>query len=116
MVDKDKILDLFLHDKPIGVVLSLKDSTGKYASVLSKETDCTYTHMLKILTQLQGFGMVEFEKKGRIKFVKLTPIGVDIAHELEGLVRQLMRLSEEKPKEEKPKKKPVKGKSGKGGK
>ncbi len=105
MEKKKKILDLFLYDKPAGVVLSLKDSTGKYASILSKETDCTYTHILKILTQLQGFGMIEFEKKGRIKFVKLTSVGVDVAHELEGLIRQLERLSEEKPEKEKPKKK-----------
>jgi len=109
MEKKKKILDLFLHDKPTSIVLSLKDSTGKYASVLSKETDCTYTHTLKILTQLQEFGMVEFERKGRIKFVKLTPLGVDVAHELEGLVRQLERLPEEKP-EKKPKKKSRKGK------
>jgi DNA-binding transcriptional ArsR family regulator len=110
MEKREKIMDLFLHDKPTGVLLSLKDSTGKYASVLSKETDCTYTHTLKILTQLQGLGIVEFEKKGRIKFVKLTPVGFDIAHELEGLVRQLERLSEEKPEKEKPEKKSKKKK------
>ncbi|RLI92513.1 MAG: hypothetical protein DRO89_02010 [Candidatus Altiarchaeales archaeon] len=109
MEEKRKILDLFLHDKPTGIVLSLKDSTGKYASVLSKETDCTYTHTLKILTQLQESGIVEFEKKGRIKFVRLTTTGVDIAHELEGLVRQLEKLSEEKPKKE-PGKRPGRGK------
>ncbi len=109
MEKRKKILDLFLHDKPTGIVLSLKDSTGKYASVLSKETDCTYTHTLKILTQLQGSGIVEFEKKGRIKFVRLTSIGVDIAHELEGLVRQLERLVEEKPKKG-PKKRSRRGK------
>jgi len=105
MEKKKKILDLFLHDKPTGIILSLKDSTGKYASILSKETDCTYTHTLKILTQLKESGIVEFEKKGRIKFVRLTTTGADIAHELEGLVRQLERLSEEKPKKEKSKRK-----------
>ncbi len=90
-----RIMNLFLHDKPTGIVLSLKDSDGKYASVLSKETDCTYTHTLKILTQLEDYGIVVFEKKGRIKEVKLTSIGVDIAHELEGLSRQVERLYNE---------------------
>lgn len=102
-VDKRQdIIDLFFHDKPTGIILSLKDSTGKYASVLSKETDCTYTHTLKILTQMQTLGMVEFEKKGRIKFVKLTDAGVDIAGEVEGIVKQLERLHDGKKKKKKP--------------
>lgn len=102
-VDKRQdIIDLFFHDKPTGIILSLKDSIGKYASVLSKETDCTYTHTLKILTQMQTLGMVEFEKKGRIKFVKLTDAGVDIAGEVDGIVKQLERLHEGKKKKKKP--------------
>ncbi|MBN2015155.1 MAG: winged helix DNA-binding protein [Candidatus Altiarchaeota archaeon] len=105
MEDKHRMLNLFLHDKPTRIILSLKDSEGKYTSILSKETDCTYTHALKILSQMKELGMVEFEKKGRIKFVKLTPIGSDTAHEIEGLVRQLERLSEEKPGEKKSSKK-----------
>lgn len=87
------IMDLFLHSKPAGIMLSLKDSEGKYASILSKEVDCTYTHTLKILTKLKEHGLVEFEKEGRIKQVGLTPAGEDVAHELEGLVRKLERLS-----------------------
>ena len=69
------IIGLFLHSKPAGIMLSLKDSKGKYASIISKEVDCTYTHTLKILTQLKENGLVEFEKEGRIKQVALTPVG-----------------------------------------
>ena len=87
------IMDLFLHSKPVGVMLSLNASEGKYASIISKEVDCTYTHTLKILTQLKEQGLVKFEKEGRIKQVGLTPDGEDVAHELEGLVRKLERLS-----------------------
>ncbi len=87
------IMELFLHKKPVGIIISLKDPEGKYASVLSKENDCTYTHTLKILTSLQNHGLVEFKKEGRIKEVKLTQTGEDIAHEFEGLVRHLERLS-----------------------
>ena len=87
------IRDLFLHGKPAGIILSLKDSEGKYASILSKEVDCTYTHTLKILTQLKKYRLVEFEKNGRIKRVALTSEGEDVAHELGGLVRKLEKLS-----------------------
>ncbi len=95
------IIGLLLHDKPVGVILSLKEGE-KYASKVSKEIDCTYTHALKILSELKSYGMVDFEKKGRIKKVKLTELGEDVAHGLEGLVRRLERIE---PKEEKKQKK-----------
>ncbi len=85
----EDLAGLFLHEKPSGIMLSLKDSDGKYASILSKENDCTYTHTLKILGLLESNGLVEFKKEGRIKFVSLTSLGEDVAHELGGLVRHL---------------------------
>jgi len=91
---------LILHEKPAGVILSLRNSKGKYASILAKETNCTYTHILKVLNQLQDYGVVQFKKEGRTKIVELTEKGIDIAHELEGLVRQLEKASEEKTGQE----------------
>jgi predicted transcriptional regulator len=87
------IVKLLLHEKPAGIILSLKSKEKKYASVLSKENDCTYTHTLKILEELRDYGLVNFNKDGRIKYVTLTELGEDVAHELEGLVRYLERVS-----------------------
>jgi len=101
---KKEIINLFLHSKPVGVILSLKEGE-KYASKVSKEIDCTYTHTLKILSELKNYGLVKFEKKGRIKKVRLTETGEDIAHGLEGLVRGLERLEEGAMKEKRKKKK-----------
>ncbi len=98
---KDRSLYLFLHDKPTRIILSLNESSGKYASIISKETDCTYTHTLKILSHMQELGIVKFKKTGRIKTVTLTSAGLDIAHNIEGLVRQFGKLSEEKQKKKK---------------
>lgn len=92
------IVNLLLHEKPAGIILSLRSKEKKYPSVLSKENDCTYTHTLKVLDELRDYGLVEFEKDGRIKFVHLTELGEDVAHELEGLVRYLERVA--KPDEE----------------
>jgi len=91
MADRD-IGSLLLHKKPAGIILSLRDKEKKYPTVLSKENDCTYTHTLKILEELRSYELVEFEKDGRIKFVKLTELGEDVAHNLEGLVRYLERV------------------------
>ena len=93
-MDDRNIINLLLHEKPAGIILSLKAKEKKYPTVLSKENDCTYTHTLKILEELMEYGLVEFEKDGRIKFVKLTQPGEDVAHELEGLVRYLERKQE----------------------
>lgn len=108
-MEERSIANLLLHSKPAGIILSLKEKEKKYPTVLSKENDCTYTHTLKILDELKGYGLVEFDKDGRIKYVKLTELGEDVAHELEGLVRYLEKVSKpakggkaEEPKEEKP--------------
>ena len=90
------MVGLILHEKPAGVLMSLKGSKGKYASVLAKETNCTYTHILKVLNEMQAYGVVKFKKEGRTKIVELTDKGIDIAHELEGLVRQLEKASEDR--------------------
>lgn len=87
---------LLLHEKPAGVLLSLKNSKGKYASIIAKETNCTYTHILKVLNQLRDYDIVKFKKQGRTKIVDLTEKGIDITHELEGLVRQLDKASEDR--------------------
>lgn len=86
------IIPLLLHEKPAGIILKLRESKVKYASKLSKEVDCTYTHTLKILSELERHGLVEFSKEGRIKEVRLTETGEDVAHELEGLIRQLEKI------------------------
>lgn len=88
MKENTKLAELFMHKKPVGVILSLKDSK-KYPSVISKEIDCTYTHTLKILNELHNHGLAEFNKQGRIKEVTLTEKGIEIAHDLEGLLRRL---------------------------
>jgi predicted transcriptional regulator len=92
-MDDRSIVNLLLHEKPAGIILSLRDKEKKYPTVLSKENDCTYTHTLKILEELRTWGLVDFEKDGRIKYVTLTELGEDVAHELEGLVRYLERVS-----------------------
>lgn len=91
-----RILKLFLHEKPVGILLSLKGGKS-YASEISKEVDCTYTHTLKILSQFQDYGLVKFKKKGRIKEVNFTELGEDIARGLEDLVIRLKRLQKDKP-------------------
>jgi predicted transcriptional regulator len=106
MTSKGILEDLFLREKPAKILIGLKTSKGTvYATILSKEADCTYSHTIKILNLFKKLGIVSFEKKGRVKKVKLTDDGWDIAHNLESLVKKFLQIeiSAEQPK--KPKKK-----------
>jgi len=91
---KDKSLPrLFLRTKPVRLLVDLINEP-KYATILSKDVDLTYSHTVKLLDQFKIFGLVDFEKKGRIKIVKLTETGNDIAHALETAFNKLSKLKE----------------------
>jgi predicted transcriptional regulator len=84
---------LFLRTKPVKMLTSLKEGP-KYATIIAKEVDCTYSHTVKLLDLFNHFGLVDFEKKGRIKIVKLTEMGEDLARALDGVLARLSRLKE----------------------
>ena len=91
--ENDIMLGIFLRDKPAKILLGLKTNQGPvYATILSKEADCTYSHTIKILNVLRDLGVVEFEKKGRIKRVTLTEEGMDLAVHMEKMVQKLFKL------------------------
>ncbi|MEM2918255.1 MAG: winged helix DNA-binding protein [Candidatus Altiarchaeota archaeon] len=94
------IINLILYEKPVAVILSLR-SSEKYASKVSKEVDCTYTHTLKILSELKSYGIVEFKKEGRIKKVKLTESGQEIANNLNRLINVIKKFEGKKLKKKK---------------
>lgn len=80
--------DLFFRRKPALMLIALKRiSRARYGSILAKEADCTYSHAVKILQSLERLGLVVFEKKGRIKLIKLTKKGTEIADNIENIKR-----------------------------
>ncbi|HLD57783.1 MAG TPA: hypothetical protein VJA47_05725 [archaeon] len=108
--EENPLEELFLREKPAKIFLGLKTSKEKaiYATLLSKYADCTFSHTIKILNVLQKLGLVEFEKTGRIKTVKLTDDGWDVAHNLEAIMKKFDQLQEKMSaaeKAEKPAKK-----------
>lgn len=85
------ILNLFFRQKPVKLLINLRDGP-KYATILSKEVDLTYSHTVKLLEQFKSFGLVEFEKKGRIKIIKLTDVGTEISKHFETAYSKLSKL------------------------
>ena len=85
-----EIFNVFFREKPAMMLLGLKNAkTGVYASSLAKSIDCTYSHVVKILQQMQKSGLVNFEKQGRLKLLTLTKNGAEVAEHIE-LTRNLL--------------------------
>ena len=88
---------LFLRFKPVKIMLSLKKGP-RYATQVSKEVDCTYSHTVKLLEDFKKLGLVTFKKQGRIKVIELTEDGEDLAHSIEGVLIKLSRIKENEEK------------------
>ena len=96
---------IFFNEKPVRTLASLaqKDKVW-YASMLCKETDTTYPHMMTILSKFTDEGLIESEGQGRIKIIKLTSHGEDLALDMQNLLRRMDRKvpkPEKKEEEEK---------------
>jgi len=79
-----EIFEVFFRRKPAMILVALrKGGKNRYGSVLAKEVDCTYSHAVKILQEMEKAKLVDFEKNGRIKTIKLTQQGDKIADYIE---------------------------------
>jgi len=81
---KKDIFEVFFRKKPAMILVALRKDTrnNRYGSVLAKEVDCTYSHAVKILQEMEKAKLVMFEKHGRIKNIKLTEAGTKIAENI----------------------------------
>ena len=78
------IFEVFFRKKPAMILVALrKNNKNRYGSVLAKEVDCTYSHAVKILQEMEKARLVTFEKHGRIKTISLTDGGNRIAEYIE---------------------------------
>jgi DNA-binding MarR family transcriptional regulator len=90
----DRLLDVLLHEKPVKMLITLRNNTRNYATTLAKAADCTYSHTMKIIDVLERKGLVESEKSGRIRYLKLTKLGEEIAAIVDELVRAVNKIDE----------------------
>ncbi len=90
MENLKEIFSVFFREKPAMMLVNLKNSKGAiYASSLAKQVDCTYSHVVKILQEMQESGLVNFDKQGRLKLLTLTKKGNDVAEHIESIKNSL---------------------------
>ncbi len=79
-----EIFEVFFRSKPAMMLVALRNGNrSRYGSILAKEVDCTYSHAVKILQEMETAKLVEFQKNGRIKTIKLTDTGHRVAEHIE---------------------------------
>ncbi|MBI5390326.1 hypothetical protein HZB02_02460 [Candidatus Woesearchaeota archaeon] len=90
-MDRKEVYALVFREKPALILAHMLDSknVGKdvYPSFLGKAVDCTYSHVVKVLMQMQKANLVTYKRKGRMKILQLTPQGQEIAHHLSEIKR-----------------------------
>ncbi len=90
MVKPKKIFNVFFRQKPALMLINLLQKSGEiYASSLAKNVDCTYSHVVKVLQDMQRAGLVTFEKRGRLKVLILTKKGIEVATLIDKVVTTL---------------------------
>lgn len=80
----EKLFGVFFREKPALLLLSLKNAKKEiYASTVAKQIDCTYSHVVKILQEMETAKLISFNKTGRLKLLTLTKRGEQIADYIE---------------------------------
>jgi len=87
---EDSIKDLFVNVKSAKILVSLSDpSKDNYASEISSNVECTYSHAVRILQKFEDRDLVESKKEGRKKIMELTPEGEEIAKDMGDLIHTI---------------------------
>lgn len=83
-VNNKEIFKVFFREKPAMMLVELRNAKSEvYASSLAKQIDCTYSHVVKILQQMEKEGLINFDKQGRLKLLTLTRKGGEVAEKID---------------------------------
>ncbi len=80
--------DIFFHERGKQILLELSDG-DKYVSEVSNSIGATYAHTFNLINDMETQGIVVSNKKGRTKYVTLTPKGGELAVVLEQFMNLL---------------------------
>ena len=79
-----EIFNVIFREKPTMMLVGLYNAKNEvYASSLAKQIDCTYSHVVKILQEMEKAGLITFNKQGRLKLLSLTKKGQDVVEHID---------------------------------
>ncbi len=86
----EHVFNIFFREKPAMMLVNLRNAKSEvYASSLAKKVDCTYSHVVKILQEMEKAHLINFDKQGRLKLLTLTKKGEEVAKYIE-MIRNLL--------------------------
>ena len=86
ILGEKQIFHVFFREKPTMLLLTIANSKKAiYASSVAKLIDCTYSHVVKILQEMEENELIKFERQGRLKLLTLTKSGFEIADHIDGI-------------------------------
>jgi len=86
VINNKEIFRTFFREKPAMMLVELRNSKKEvYASSLAKTIDCTYSHVVKILQEMEKEGLINFDKQGRLKLLTLTKKGTEVAGRIDDI-------------------------------
>lgn len=92
---------LLLKDKQARILIMLKNTQQPwYLSTLAKASDTTYVHTSNFIRECEKIGIITNEKHGKIKQVRLTEKGhqlADMLNSVYALVAPPQKTEETKP-------------------
>lgn len=83
--DVKDLKQMFLQKKPCQILLAAYRLDKPYISVLMKEADTTFAHTTNILSDMESYGLIVMASEGRMKYVKLTSMGKELARSLKSV-------------------------------
>ncbi len=60
----------------------VEKSVDSYASQVAKDIDCTYSHVVKMVIKFEDKGLIKTKKQGRLRLIRLTKKGTELAEHL----------------------------------
>lgn len=107
---EEDVIDLFMQEKPKKILIYIKkENKPLYTSIISKEVNTTYSHTFNVLKRLEELKLVSFKKSGRVKLIKLTELGDEVAGVMINLI-DLLKLAETENELQKTYESEIKGK------
>ena len=80
---------IFREKAAMILITLLRSKKALYVSTLSKKVNYTYSHVVKVLKEMEQGGLISFEKHGRLKLLELTEKGKEVALEIEKIREML---------------------------
>ncbi len=88
--DGTKFFEIFFRRVPANILVALRRNTKEvYITILTKKAGCTYDRALIILNKMEKANLVELVKQRRIKIVRLTDKGNNVAQHVEKIQQHL---------------------------